>query len=181
MPDESSFESQVLPHVAAGYNFARWMLRDPHAAEDALHDAVLRALKYFSGMHGENPRAWFLSITRRCCLDTLARRRSATVDAGSFEEAFDPDEQTSDGAGPEELAILQDRATSLMAAIESLPPVYREVIVLRELDELSYKEIAHIADIPIGTVMSRLARARLLLQRSTLLDEVRSPACSTRP
>jgi len=181
MQDESSFESQVAPHFAAGYNFARWMLRDPHAAEDAVHDAVLRALRYYAGMHGDNPKAWFLAITRRCCLDTLAHRRHQARGSAPEDDPFEPDDLCSDDAGPEELAMRQDRTTSLMAAIESLPTVYREVIVLRELDELSYKEIAQVAGIPIGTVMSRLARARLLLQRSTLLDEVRTPIAAVRP
>lgn len=181
MHDESSFESQVVPHFDAGYNFARWMLRDPDAAEDALHDAVLRALKYFPGMHGDNPKGWFLAITRRCCLDLLARHRRQASGWTHDDGPFEPDEHCAEGAGPEELAMLQDRNASLMAAIESLPPVYREVIVLRELDELSYKAIAHVTGIPIGTVMSRLSRARLLLQRSTLLDEVRTPTASSQP
>jgi RNA polymerase sigma factor (sigma-70 family) len=181
MQDQSSFESQVVPHFPAGYNFARWMLRDQHEAEDALHDAVLRALKYFPSMRGDNPRAWFLAITRRCCLDSLARARHASSGTSIDDETFELEEQCDEGGGPEELAMMQDRAASLMSAIGALPAAYREVIVLRELDELSYKDIAAVTSIPIGTVMSRLARARLLLQRSTLLDEVRSPVAGVSP
>ena len=176
MPDARSFERQVLPHLGAGYNLARWVLRDAGAAEDAVQDASVRALRYFAGMRGENPKAWFLAIVRRCCFDRIdSDRHEATLPYDDAASA-DPDADPADDAGPEQVVHLRDRAASLRAAIEALAPGYREVIVLRELEDLSYKEIARIANIPIGTVMSRLARARALLQRSPHLDEVRDPS-----
>ncbi len=176
MSAASSFEVLVLPHLRAAYNLARWIARDPVAAEDIVQEASLRALRYYGGMRGENPKAWFLTIVRRCCFDRLDDLRSeAVVTFGDVP----PDDTAGDGideAGPEHLAHLRDRAESLRAAIEALAPSYREIIILRELEDLSYKEIARIVDIPIGTVMSRLARARSLLQQSSHLDEVRDPS-----
>lgn len=175
MRSPSPFEVQVLPHLAAAYNLARWLLRDGVAAEDAVQDASLRALKYISGMRGENPKAWFLAIVRRCCYDRVAGRDAdpsawteASFDDHAIESVVDP--------GPEQAVHLRQRANSLRSAIEALAPGYREVIVLREFEDLSYKEIARVANIPVGTVMSRLARARSLLQRSAHLDEVRDPS-----
>ena len=176
----SAFELQVLPHLGAAYNLARWVLRDAVAAEDVVQDASVRALKYIGGMRGENPKAWFLAIVRRCCLDRLEQLRTdrsvVNDDLLVDEVGTEPDDET----GPEHLAHLHDRAQSLKAAIAALAPGYREVIVLRELEDLSYKEIARIVDIPIGTVMSRLARARSLLQKSSHLDEVRDPSRACR-
>lgn len=175
MSAASSFEVLVLPHLGAAYNLARWTLRDPVAAEDVVQEASIRALRYFGGMRGENPKAWFLAIVRRCCFDRLDEVRSRNDLLADEDRTDEIDE-----AGPEHLAHLRDRADSLRAAIEALAPGYREVIILRELEDLSYKEIARIADIPIGTVMSRLARARSLLQKSSHLDEVRDPSKACR-
>ena len=174
MGDGARFRQQVLPHLDAAYNLARWLLRDPHAAEDAVQEACVRALKYFAGFRGEAARPWFLTIVRRCCLDWIADHcREAQFDDG-LDAA--PDAFGREPPGPEQSALDGERTRSLAAALAALPAPYREVVVLRELEELSYKEIARVADIPVGTVMSRLARARALLQRSPLLEAVREPA-----
>ena len=167
--DAPRFERQVLPHLDAAYNLARWLLHDAHAAEDAVQDACERALTYFSGFRGDAARPWFLTIVRRACYDWMTRnRRDVPLDDGDAAEAIDDSV-----AGPEQAALDGETTRSLAAALAALPPAYREVIVLRELEDLSYKEIAQVVDIPIGTVMSRLARARALLRRSPLLEEVR--------
>ena len=165
------FESLVLPHLDAAYNLARWLARDPHDAEDVVQEACMRALRYVESLHGADARPWFLTIVRRAFYDWLERNRPA-------EAVSDPGlvESLSDGGvgDPERLLARHDTALALADAVAALPLQYREVLVLRELEELSYKEIARVAAIPVGTVMSRLARARALLQRSPLLEAVRA-------
>ena len=159
------FESLVLPHLDAGYNLARWLLRDAHDAHYATQEACVRALRSIDRLRGDVARPWFLTIVRHACYDWMHRnpRPGPEVETSV---ATDP------GADPLQGAIRNDEANALVAAIAALPVAYREVIVLRELEELSYLEIAHVAAIPVGTVMSRLARARRLLRRSPLLEAV---------
>jgi RNA polymerase sigma-70 factor, ECF subfamily len=164
---QGRFEKLVLPHLDAAYNLARWLTRNPADADDVVQDACVRALKYVGSLHGEQAKPWFLTIVRRAFYDWCERNRPGEIardDAGAVDAAVD-----TAAIGPEQAAVDSDDARLLADAIAALPLVYREVLVLRELEELSYKEIAHIAGIPIGTVMSRLARARALLQRSALL------------
>jgi RNA polymerase sigma-70 factor (ECF subfamily) len=165
------FEELVLPHLDAGYNLARWLTRDVHDAEDVVQDACMRALKYVGTLRDGAARAWFLTIVRHAFYDWCERNRPAEVlkDDGS---AIDRAEDHS-SAGPELAALRNAESRVLAEAVAELPLVFREVLVLRELEELSYKEIARIADIPVGTVMSRLARARALLRRSPLLHSIR--------
>src|SRR5882724_9309037 len=167
MSDHRRFEELVLPHMDAAYNLARWLARDVNDAEDVVQDACMRALKYIGALHGNDARAWFLTIVRHAFYDWCRRNRPAEIardDGAAIEMAID------DAAIDPEQAALRGAESRLLAnAVAELPLAYREVLILRELEELSYKEIARIADIPIGTVMSRLARARGLLQGSPLL------------
>ena len=171
MSDMSRFEELVLPHLDAAHNLARWLTRDPDDAEDVAQEACLRALKYIGGLHGKDARAWFLTIVRHAFYDWCGRNRPAEIardDGTAIEMAVD------DAAIDPEQAALRSAESRLLAdAVAELPLPYREVIILRELEELSYKEIARVADIPVGTVMSRLARARGLLQRSPLMHLIR--------
>src|ERR1700692_2534559 len=168
LSDVNRFEELVMPHLDAAHNLARWLTRNPDDAEDVVQEACVRALKYLGALHGNDARAWFLTIVRHAFYDWSKRNRPAEIardDGTAIEMAID------DAAIDPEQAALRGAESKLLAnAVAELPLVYREVLILRELEELSYKEIARIADIPIGTVMSRLARARRLLQRSPLLS-----------
>ena len=168
LSDHTRFEELVLPHLNAAYNLARWLTRDVNDAEDVVQDACLRALKYVGSLNGDDARAWFLTIVRHAFCDWCKRNRPAEIardDGTAIEMAVDPD-----ALDPEQAFLRTAESKALADAIATLPLAYREVLILRELEELSYKEIARVADIPIGTVMSRLARARGLLQRSPLLQ-----------
>jgi len=159
----SRFEQLVLPHLDAAYNLARWLTRNDHDAEDVAQDALLRAFRFADGLRGE-PRPWLLAIVRNACMSWLQANRPAEL-AGALD--VDAAEVESDRAdGPEALAERAIERRVLNEAIAALPPQFREVLVLRELEELAYKDIARIAGVPIGTVMSRLARARRLLADS---------------
>ena len=161
--DRERFERHVLPHLDAAYNLARWLTRDAHDAEDVVQDACMRAMRYLDAMRDGNARAWFLTIVRHATYDWLGRNRPSEVvqdDGSAIAAAVDHGDRSRAGADS------QCRVRALADAVGALPLLYREVLILREIEELSYKEIAHIVDIPIGTVMSRLARARALLQRS---------------
>ena len=167
LSDHTRFEELVLPHLDAAYNLARWLTRDVNDAEDVVQDACVRALKYIGSLNGDSARAWFLTIVRHAFYDWCKRNRPTEIardDGTAIDMAVDP------AAIDPEQAFLRNVETKALAdAVAALPLAYREVLILRELEELSYKEIARVADIPIGTVMSRLARARGLLQRSPLL------------
>jgi RNA polymerase sigma-70 factor (ECF subfamily) len=157
------FEQAVLPHLDAAYNLARWLTRNDHDAQDVVQESYLRALKFFGGFRGGNGRAWLLTIVRHTCYVWLRQNRR-------YEPISDFDEELRDlesGAlDPEALLLRTAGNQVLRQALEELPVEFREVVILRELEGLSYKEIADIADLPIGTVMSRLARARQRLQLS---------------
>jgi RNA polymerase sigma-70 factor (ECF subfamily) len=167
-PPSSAFDQVVLPHLDAAYNLARWLTRNGHDAEDVVQEAFLRALRFFGGFHGGNARAWLLAIVRNACYDWLRRNRPSEVSAPIDEEvhssAVDPDPT------PEDLLIAQAGRHRLRDALEALPVAWREVLVLRELEGLSYREIADVAGIRMGTVMSRLARARAGLQQQLAVD-----------
>jgi RNA polymerase sigma-70 factor (ECF subfamily) len=159
--DRRNFEQALLPHLGAAYNLARWLTRDEHDAEDVVQEAYLRALKSFGGFHGSDGRAWLLAIVRNACYTALQKKRLREP-ATSFDEEIHGVE--SSAATPVALLLQKENKQAIHQAVEELPVDLREVIVLRELEGLSYKEIAAVADIPIGTVMSRLARARQRLQ-----------------
>lgn len=153
--DRERFEQLVLPHLDAAFNLARWLLRGRADAEDVTQEASLRAFRFFAGFHGGDARSWLLQIVRNSCYTWLEKNRPAEVMA-QFDESLHP----SPAANPESLAVAGDERERLTRALESLSPRFREVIVLRELEGCSYKEIAAITSIPMGTVMSTLARAR---------------------
>ena len=160
-PRLSEFERKVLPHLDAAYNLARFLMRNEQDAEDVVQEAALRAFRFFDDFRGENSRAWFLRIVRNTSFTVLKKNRPDETNI-----AFD-EELHGGQTPPMDAGVALDRAQdrqSVRAAIEQLPPEFREAITLRELEEASYKEIADIAGIPIGTVMSRLARARRQLQ-----------------
>ena len=155
------FEEATLPHLDAAYNLARWLTRDGHAAEDVVQQAFLRAGTFFASFRGGDGRPWLLAVVRRASFDWLRERRAWP--AMSLDETAH--DRADDGPGPEQLAIRTADHDRLRREIEELPPEFREVIVLRELEGLSYQEIAAVAEVPVGTVMSRLSRARKRLQR----------------
>jgi RNA polymerase sigma factor (sigma-70 family) len=176
------FEAVVLPHLDAAYDLARWLTRSDDHAEDVLQTACLRALKFFATFQGGNPRAWLLTIVRNTFYNWLRQNRAQEL-ATPFDEELHSDEPGSpDPPGPEAELLRKADSRLLRQALEELPVTFREAIVLRELEGLSYKEIATIADIPIGTVMSRLSRARRLLQHYLLSHGVvRGPGSSGNP
>lgn len=155
--ESDRFEERVLPYLDAAYNLARYLLRDPHEAEDAVQEACLRAVRHFSGFRGGDGRAWLLSIVRNACLTRLGRRRSGG-ESVQFEEEVHSLEL--EGSGPEADLARTMTAERVREELARLPVEFREVLVLRELEGHSYKEIAQITGAPIGTVMSRLARGR---------------------
>jgi RNA polymerase sigma factor (sigma-70 family) len=162
----AEFEHTVLPYLDAAYNLAHWIMNNDQDAEDMVQEAYLRAYKYFSGFHGTNSRAWLLSIVRNTCYTWLRENRTAEFATELDEDFYDHDNELSN---PE--ALLQQYLNQALVrkALEELPVRLREIIVLRELEGLSYKEIASIAEIPMGTVMSRLARAHQQLKQALIL------------
>jgi RNA polymerase sigma factor (sigma-70 family) len=160
---QSRFEATILPHLDAAYNLARWLTRNDHDAQDVVQDAFLRAFKFFGGFRGGNGRSWLLSIVRNTCYNWLEKNRRKELGTVFDEEIH----LLEDTAATPEMRLSQNLDRELVRhVVAELPVEFREIIILRELEEMSYKEIAEIADIPIGTVMSRLARARKLLQES---------------
>jgi RNA polymerase sigma factor (sigma-70 family) len=149
-----------LPHLDAAYNLARWLTRNDRDAEDLVQESYLRAFRFFDGFRGDNSRAWLLKIVRNTFY-TSTRHRTLEPAASLDEELLDVECESCD---PETIALASADQDLLRQALESLPAEYREALVLRELEGLSYREIAVIAAVPLGTVMSRLARARKQLQ-----------------
>jgi len=154
----AKFADAILPHLDAAYRLARWLLRDPDAAEDVVQDALVRAMTYFDHFRGENPRAWLLQIVRNTAWTARAGgRRLDQLD----DEAHG--KMATTAPDPEAALVQAEAARSLTEAIAGLPADLRECLVLREIEELPYRDIAQVVGVPIGTVMSRLFRARKLL------------------
>ena len=171
-PASQTFDELMLPHLDAAYNLARWLLRDPHDAEDAVQDASLRAYRALAGFRGGDGRAWFLTIVRNVCYSRLRQDRRQP-EAVAFEDEI---HGSTDAPGEANaLAWHEIKSSQLRQALERLPPEFREVIVLHEIEGLAYREIAGVAGIPIGTVMSRLARARGKLQSELLTPTAKAP------
>ena len=152
---------QLLNHLGAAYNLARWLTKNEHDAEDIVQDAYLRAIRHFGTFQGGEGRAWLLTIVRNRCYDS-ARQKGVRERTTLFDEELHNTRQAT--PDPESSLLQKERAGLLQEALAGLPFELREVLVLRELEELSYKEIADITRIPMGTVMSRLSRARRQLQ-----------------
>jgi len=175
LDERARFEQIVLPHLDAAFNLARWMLRSRADAEDVAQEALLRAYRFFGGFHGGDARAWLLQIVRNTCYTWLGKNRPTEImefdethhstELGGAVAAGAPDRPQL-GGSPEAQAIASEDRERLTRALEELPPRFREVLVLRELEGCSYKEIAAITSVPIGTVMSALSRARKQLQVS---------------
>jgi RNA polymerase sigma-70 factor (ECF subfamily) len=153
----------LVAHLGAAYNLARWMLRNETEAEDAVQEAYLRAISHFASFRGGDGRAWLLTIVRNSCINRLRQNGAAGRNTDFDEAVHSAGRQTSN---PEMALLRTERTELLRKAVEELPATYREVIVLRELEQLSYREIANIVGIPLGTVMSRLSRARQQLQQA---------------
>ena len=157
----ASFEEAVLPHLNAAYNLAHWLTRNDTDAEDVVQEAYLRAFKFFGGFHGTDGRSWLLAIVRNTCYTWMQHNRSPELCVPLDDET---DEIESTDLDPEELMVRTADTLLVRRALEELPIEFREVLVFRELEEMSYKQIAIITDLPLGTVMSRLARGRKRLQ-----------------
>jgi RNA polymerase sigma factor (sigma-70 family) len=170
------FQQMALPHLDAAFNLARWLCGNPNDAEDIVQDAYIRAFRYFDMFRGENARPWLLTIVRRTWYSEWQKREMSRHSV-EFDENLDDStfEGWSDSNADPETLMIRDQDTRLVhAALEQLPAEYREVMVLRELEELSYREIATIADLPVGTVMSRLARGRRRLATSLASMQARA-------
>jgi RNA polymerase sigma factor (sigma-70 family) len=157
---QARFERAVMPHLDAAYNLARWLTHDQHDAEDVVQEAYLRAYRFFDGFHGDDGRSWLLAVVRNTCYTWLKRNRPAAPPV-VFDEAMHAADET---FNPEALALQGAAREMLHRALGELTPEFREVIVLRELEGMSYKEIAAVTEAPLGTVMSRLARGRGMLR-----------------
>lgn len=167
-----SFNQLILPHLDGAYNLARYLTRDPVLSEDVVQDALLRAFRALGQFRGESPRAWLFAIVRNCCrsAQTPGGAVSLVVHESSLgeEAAAQLREQPDPGPSPEDEVLRKAEIGQVRAAIEAIPEPFREAIVLRELEDLSYAEIAEVTGVPIGTVMSRLARGRAMLAKELL-------------
>src|SRR6266404_9444843 len=163
--DRARFEQMVLPHLDAAFNLAVWILSSRTDAEDVTQEAMLRAFRFFQGFYGGDVRAWLLQIVRNTCYTWLEKNRRMKMT-----DQFDEELHMQSSATPESITIAGDDRERLMRALETIPASFREVIVLRELEGCSYKEIAAITSIPIGTVMSSLSRARRQLHSALAKD-----------
>lgn len=174
--DSDRFQADVLIHLDAAHNLARWLLRNPIEAEDVVQEAVLRAFSYFPSFRGVNARAWLLQIVRNAAYATMKKTqgiymvklREDSDDGGDGNQGVELVEPSGD---PESLLIRNEAQRHVDVLLSQLPVELRECIILRELEELSYREIAQITETPIGTVMSRLWRARRLLSEAALAGE----------
>jgi RNA polymerase sigma-70 factor (ECF subfamily) len=169
------FEQEVLPHLDAAYNLARWLLRNDQDAQDVAQEACLRAFRFFPGFRGGHARAWFLKIVRNTCYTWLETNRPLQ-DAAEFDERLSPADSRT--PNPEESVLQNDSDALVRKALEKLPWNFREVLILRELEGMSYREIGDITGMPAGTVMSSLSRARGRLRQilASLMSEDTAPS-----
>jgi RNA polymerase sigma-70 factor (ECF subfamily) len=172
--DNARFAETALPHLDAAYNLARWLTRDPADAADVVQEAMTRALRFFGSFRGGNGKSWLLTIVRNTAFDWMKANHPAhTVSHSEDRFSAEIENMQAEGDTPEAALIRAADKHTLDTLIEALPPEFRECLVLRELEDLSYKEIAAVTGVPVGTVMSRLARARKLMQRGWMLEDAR--------
>ncbi|MGD0192596.1 MAG: sigma-70 family RNA polymerase sigma factor [Rhizomicrobium sp.] len=164
------FEAQAMPHLDAAYNLARWLARSRSEADDIVQDAMLRAYRAFDGFRGGDAKPWLLAIVRNCHLTALGKRRRRHHESLPEPEAADDLAFASQDPDAESIVIAADQSRKLDTVIAQLPLEYREVLILREMEDMSYRDIASVTGVPIGTVMSRLARARAALRERWLTD-----------
>jgi len=178
----AEFERIMMPHLQAAHDLARWLMRHPQEADDAVQEAYLRAFRAFDGYAGGNARAWILAIIRNTCMTRLSRLRSnskvvlldvATLDRDPAEALRDP------ARAADDMLVSENDRKRVHAALRKLPEFYREVLIMREFDELSYREISDVIGISVGTVMSRLSRGRARM-RALLSDEEQTDTSSNR-
>jgi len=163
------FEAQVLPHMDAAYRFARWLSSSPGDADDIVQEAMLRAFRAFDGLRGTDAKAWLLTIVRNCQATAFKQQqRRGLVPLPDETDGGDGHAMVTADSDPESQNMRLDEQRALEALMAALPQDYREILVLRELEELSYREIAAVTRLPMGTVMSRLARARAALKAQWL-------------
>jgi RNA polymerase sigma factor (sigma-70 family) len=164
-PTRVRFEAQVLPHLDAAYRFARWLGHSSSDAQDIVQEAMLRAYRGFAGLRGGEVKAWLLTIVRNCHATAYQQQqRRAAVPLSEYAESAEVQATVAVPPDPEREAMERDNQRSLERLLDRLSVEHREVLVLRELDEMSYREISAVVGVPIGTVMSRLARARTMLR-----------------
>jgi RNA polymerase sigma factor (sigma-70 family) len=165
------FEAQVMPHLDAAYGFARWLSRSADDADDLVQEAILRAYRGFDGLRGSNVKAWLLTIVRNCHSTSFRQQHQGSLQPLPEEDdALDGHAIIAAVPGPEGEAIQADHKRSLDRVMQSLPDQYREILILREVEDMDYREIAQVINAPLGTVMSRLARARAALKKQWMLQ-----------
>jgi RNA polymerase sigma-70 factor (ECF subfamily) len=170
------FEEQVLPHLDAAYRFARWLSRAPADADDVVQEAILRAFRGFDALRGSNVKAWLLAIVRNCHSTALKQQRQrAFVQLPEENDAQDGYAMTATTPDPENASIRRDEQRTLDRLIAALPEEHRTVLMLREIEEMDYRQIAQVTNVPIGTVMSRLARSRAALRARWLQETAGEP------
>lgn len=182
MTDRRRFETLVRPHMDAAFNMAYWILRDRDDAQDAIQDAYLQAFRAFESFRGDRMRPWLLAIVRNAALKIARRRRYGERlpyedgdTSGASDESLEP---VADAPSPEALLVEAEERSQVRAAIALLPSAFREAIVLREIEGLAYDEIAEVTGVPIGTVMSRLSRARGELRKLLGHPDTRKDRCA---
>ena len=170
------FEAEVLPHLDAAYRFARWLARSPGDPDDLVQEAFLRAFRAFDSLRGPDVKAWLLAIVRNCHATALRQRqRRGFVPLPDEHEGQGDSAALAAAPDPESASIDQDERRLLQRLIASLPEEHREVLLLREMGDMSYREIAQVTQVPVGTVMSRLSRARAALKASWLRSAAGEP------
>jgi RNA polymerase sigma-70 factor (ECF subfamily) len=178
IPSSRQFEIALLPHLDAAYNLARWLVKDEHCAQDMVQESYLKALRYFGSFRGGDARPWILGIVRNTCYTWLGGQKRAghlVEFRDDLEAGEEGPEWISQQEGPDDSFARKSEREKLNAAIEALPIVFREALILREIEDMSYETIAHIMQIPLGTVMSRLSRARALLRQALSSSFQRTP------
>jgi RNA polymerase sigma factor (sigma-70 family) len=170
------FEAQVLPHLDAAYRFARWLSHAPGDADDVVQEAVLRAFRGFDGLRGSDVKAWLMAIVRNCHSTALKQQqRRAFVPLPEENDVRDGYVMTAAAPNPEDDSICRDERRTLERLIAALPEEHRTVLLLREIEEMDYRQIALVTNVPIGTVMSRLARSRAALRARWLQETAGEP------